>query len=163
MNGGYNFGCAAGYLGDANDCYGAAQEVQINFPHTTAEYFQLNGQWMCTGDDLYYGNCSDDSNPVYRAYRDWLFNTDDTCHPARPSWDPLTVLAAIVGLDEAGLWAQEGTDEIDEDGNENFDTDWTTNNEYNLIYQSDWDVDRVTGLINEALCAGSKVSKEFLQ
>ena len=39
MNGFYNFGCADGYLGNANDCYGAAQEVQEKFPHSVAEYF----------------------------------------------------------------------------------------------------------------------------
>ena len=37
MNGGYNFGCAQGFLGNANDCYGAAQEVQVKFPHNVRE------------------------------------------------------------------------------------------------------------------------------
>ena len=50
----------------------------------------------------------------------------DTCWPARPSWDPLTVYAAIVGTDEAQMWEEAGTDEIDEWGHENFDTSWTS-------------------------------------
>ena len=40
MNSFYNFGCAEDhYLGNTDDCYDAAQEVQVNFPHTIKEYF----------------------------------------------------------------------------------------------------------------------------
>jgi len=40
MNGMYNFGCAEGhYLGSTVDCYGAAQEVQVNWDHSVKEYF----------------------------------------------------------------------------------------------------------------------------
>ena len=40
MNGYYNFGCAEHHwLGNDGDCKGAAQEVQVKFPHTTKEYF----------------------------------------------------------------------------------------------------------------------------
>ena len=118
---------------------------------------------MCTGGDFYYDNCQDDSNPVRQAYRDWMDQRSDTCWPARPSWDPLTVYAAIVGTDEAQMWEEAGTDEIDEWGHENFDTDWTSNNEYNLWFLNDDKKDGVTDIINQALCAGSKASREFLQ
>ena len=54
MNGFYNFGCANGnMLGDTTDCYGAAQEVQIKFPHSVKEYYNLNGSDMCMGADFY--------------------------------------------------------------------------------------------------------------
>ena len=166
MNGMYNFGCADGFLGNANDCYGAAQEVQVKFPHTVREYFQINGGDMCTGGDFYNNKKGDDSNPVYRAYRDWMNQRRDTCWPARPSWDPLTVYVAIVGNDEAQMWMEAGTDEIDEYGHENFDKSWTTNNEYNLWFLNDDKKSGVTDILNEAIYAGSKASRlsqEFLQ
>ena len=165
MNGGYNFGCAQGFLGNANDCYGAAQEVQVKFPHNVREYYQINGGDMCTGGDFYNNRCSDDSNPIYRAYRDWMNHTQTDCHPARPSWDPLTVLAAILGPEGAHLdKGQEGTDEIDEQGNENFVTNWK-NNEYWLNYNGGDARDKARDMINKAMCAGSNASREaqFLQ
>ena len=118
---------------------------------------------MCTAGDFYYDKCSSSSNPVYTAYRDWMDQSRDTCWPARPTWDPLTVYAAIVGTEEAQMWEEAGTDEIDEWGHENFDTSWTSNNEYNLWFLNDDKKDGVTEIINQALCAGSKASKEFLQ
>lgn len=163
MNGFYNFGCANGYmLGDTDDCYGAAQEVQIKIPHTTKEYYQLNGSDMCMGADFYNDQCGDSSNPVYTAYRDWMNQARDTCWPARPSWDPLTVYAAIVGTDEAQMWEEEGTDEIDADGNENWDTSWTTNNEVSLWFTDDDKKQGVTDIFNQMLCAGNGFEQTLL-
>lgn len=136
MNGGYNFGCAAHLLGDDTDCHGAAQEVQVKFPHNVKEYFQLNGADICTGLPFAQNTCGDDSNPMKKAHNDWMKNRgqDSKCWPARPSWDPVTVYTAILGSDAAGMWQLAGTDEIDINGHENFDTSWTTNNEQNLIF-----------------------------
>jgi len=154
MNGMYNFGCADGFLGGDDDCHGAAQEVQVKFPHTTKEYFQINGGDMCTAGDFYNDKCGDDSNPVRQAYRDWMDKARDTCWPARPSWDPLTVYAAIVGTDEAQMWEENGTDEIDEEGHETWDTSWTTNNEVSLWFTNDDKKQGVTDILNQMLCAG---------
>ena len=61
----------------------------------------------------------------------------DICWPARPSWDPLTLYAAIVGTQEAGMMEESGTDSIDIMGNEDWDTDKTTSNEFMLNFTSD--------------------------
>merc|ERR1719394_2441984 len=155
MNGFYNFGCAEGhFLGDTTDCYGAAQEVQIMFPHTVKEYFQINGGDMCTAGDFYNGQCSSSENPVFTAYVDWMNQSRDTCWPARPSWDPVTVYAAIVGTEEAQMWEEAGIDEVDIDGRETWDTSWTTNNEYSLWFLNNDRKPGVTKILNEMLCAG---------
>ena len=155
MNGMYNFGCAqAFYLGDVTDCYGAAQKVQIDFPHTVREYFQGNGSDMCTGGPFWDDSCGDDKNPMKRAHKDWMNQRHDTCWPARPSWDPVTVYHAIVGTEEATMEAIPGTDEIDEKGRENFDKGWTSNNEFNLIIGND-KKQGVVDKINAMLCQGN--------
>ena len=106
MNGFYNFGCAQGFfLGSTEDCDGAAEEVQDKIPHTIKQYFQLNGEDVCIGDDFYWHKCGETNNPVAAAYRNWMAKSRDICWPARPSWDPLTVFAAIVGAEGAGMSA----------------------------------------------------------
>lgn len=155
MNGGYNFGCASGYLGNDEDCHGAAQKVQIDFPHTTKEYFQINGIDLCTGGDFYNNKCGDSKNPVKKAFQDWMSQRRDTCWPARPSWDPLTVYAAIVGTSAAQMWEEKGTDEIDASGHENWNKSWTTNNEVSLWFTNNDKKAGVTQHLNEILCAGN--------
>ena len=107
------------------------------FPHSTKQYFQLNGSDVCIGDDFYWWKCGDANNPVAAAYRNWMAKSRDICWPARPSWDPITVYAAILGAEEAGLVEESGTDFIDDLGNEDWDTDKTTSNEFNLKYKDD--------------------------
>ena len=88
----------------------------------------------------------------------------DTCWPARPSWDPLTVYAAIVGTDAAEMWEEQGTDEIDEQGHENWDTSWTSNNEVSLWFTNNDKKQGVTDIFNRMLCAGNGQQEEtFLQ
>ena len=165
MNGFYNFGCGEGhYLGDMTDCTGAAKKVQDLMPSTVAQYFQGNGSEMCMGGDFYTGQCGDDSNPVKRAYVDWMDNSSDICWPARPSWDPLTLYAAIVGPEEALLTGEAGTDIIDEAGHENWDSSETDRNEANLIFSPDVNKQNVTDIFNKILCEGNKEGAQtFLQ
>ena len=110
---------------------------------------------MCTAGDFYNNKCSSDSNPVYTAYKDWMNQSRDTCWPARPSWDPLTVYAAIVGTDEAQMWEENGTDEIDEQGRETWDKSWTSNNEVSLWFTNDDKKQGVTDILNKMLCEGN--------
>jgi len=161
MNGYYNFGCAEHHWleSDDGDCYAAAQEVQEKFPHTVKEYFQINGDDLRMGYDFVHGYCGEDDNPVRYAYRKWLGAVGDD---SRSSWDPLTVFAAIVGSSALNMWQEEGTDEIDSDGSEDFDTDWTTNNEVSLWFNNDSDKDPVASEMERMMCAGKKVS-QFLQ
>ena len=76
---------------------------------------------MLTGDGFFNDTCSDASNPVYTAYRDWLQKSDLGKGDRRPSWDLLTVYAAIVGAGEAQMFEQAGTDDITERGIETWD------------------------------------------
>jgi hypothetical protein len=106
---------------------------------------------MCSGGPFWDDTCGDDANPMKRAHRDWMNQRRDTCWPARPSWDPVTVYSAIVGHDEANMTVDEGTDEIDENGSEHFDTSWTTNNEGNVRIAQD-KKQGVVDIINAMLC-----------
>jgi hypothetical protein len=162
MNGFYNFGCAEGHwLGPVGDCYDAADEMEKRFPHTVKQYFQGNGSSMCTGGDFFYDTCGSEDNPVKKAYSDWMHHAVDICWPARPSWDPLTVYAAIVGSSGALLTEQEGTDSIDFLGHEQFDTSKTSSNEVNLVYLDDASREQVTEIMNQYMCAGKKPSEHL--
>ena len=168
MNGFYNFGCADnGSIGqvDGTDCERAAQESEELFPHSVKKYFNLNGSDICTGGD--FSNTRDDSNPVSKAYRDWVGDwSGGDCYPGRASWDPLTVYAAIVGTEEAQMWEEEGTDEVDYDGGENWHTDWKGNNEFSLWFLNDDRKPGVEDTMNQAIYAepkARKLSQEFLQ
>jgi len=115
---------------------------------------------------FYNDTCGDSSNPVYTAYRDWMDKSQDQCWPARPSWDPLTVYAAIVGTAEAQMYEEFGTDEIDELGNETWDRSNTSNNEVNLKFLDADKKQEVTDILSEIVCKGNgngKESQTFLQ
>ena len=137
MDGPYNFRCADGLLGDTTDCYGAAKEVVDKIPHTIKQYFQPNGHDMLTGSGFYNDTCSNSSNPVYTAYRDWLQKSVFGKGDKRPSWDLLTVYGAILGADEAQLFEEEGTNDVNERGKETWDDSTTDNNEYRLQFTDD--------------------------
>lgn len=100
---------------------------------------------MCTGGDLKDNQCGGSDNPVKKAYQNWLGATGGSC---RPSWDPLTVYAAVVGTDTAQMWEESGTDEIDAEGHETWDKSWTTNNEYSLWFTNDDKKQGVTDIMN---------------
>ena len=95
-----------------------------------------------------------------RAHNDWMKNRgqDSKCWPARPSWDPVTVYAAIVGTEEAQMWEEEGTDMIDENGHENWNKSWKGNNEYSLWFTNNDKKPGVVKIIDEMLCEGNNVS-----
>lgn len=160
MNGYYNFGCAEqntyAWLGDDGDCWDAAQTAQILMPHTTTEYFSLEGGDVCTGYGFVNQSCGDGDNPVRKAYQDWLWNVGGGC---RPSWDPIAVYAAIYGYEAAGMWANDGTDEVDENGYENWDDGWTSNNEFEIWFNNDNAKQDMEDSIEYALCAGSAYAK----
>ena len=114
---------------------------------------------MCTGGDFYNDKCSSSKNPVYAAYKDWLSQSKDiypkTCWPARPSWDLMTVYAAVVGTQQAQMWEESGTDEIDQEGHENWDKGLTSNNEASLWFTNDDKKPIVTKILNDMLCQGN--------
>jgi hypothetical protein len=62
------------------------------------------------------------------------------------------VYVAVVGSDEAHMWEEAGTDEIDEMGHENWDKSWTSNNEYSLWFQNNGYKDDVERVLEELMC-----------
>lgn len=92
-----------------------------------------------------------------KAHNDWMSQRRDTCWPARPSWDPVTVYAAIVGTDAAQMWEEKGTDRVDGNGNEDFDKGTTNNNEVHLWFTNNDKKQEVADVINKMLCEGNNV------
>jgi hypothetical protein len=77
---------------------------------------------MCTAGKLFDGTCSDETNPVALAYKRGIGTDLMDCYPKYPSWDLIAVHAAVVGIEEAQMFAQPGTDIVSYLGEEVFDT-----------------------------------------
>ena len=120
---------------------------------------------MCTAGDLYSGQCSDGSNPVQKAYTDWISESSVTnaCRGARSSWDLLTVYAAILGTEEAQMAEEAGTNTVSKRGHETWDNTKTGVNEVNLWFEDDEKKATVTSAMDKILCAGKSQEQTFLQ
>jgi hypothetical protein len=57
------------------------------------------------------------------------------------------------------MWEEEGTDEVDYDGDENWDTDWKGNNEFSLWFLNDDRKSGVEDILNKAITAEPKARK----
>ena len=92
----YNFDCGMGFLGDTLECTGSAKSAVENMPPGVKMVFSgfEVGIEVMSGGAL--TSCAPTSSPCRHAYIDFNGEYND-----RPSWDPLTVYAAIVGTDEA--------------------------------------------------------------
>ena len=109
MDGGFNFGCAAGAYGPPDECWKSAQYVVANMPSPHVEQiFQLHGDnhngWWVGRNPI----CKmDDSNPVKVAYQTGCRNMwKKACdNYGRDSWDPNTVYTAIMGAVGGGRCA----------------------------------------------------------
>ena len=93
------------------------------------------------------------------------------CTPGvgRPSWDSVTVYAAIMGTSYAGMYERDVTVYVSESGNETFDYSVTSNNEVYLLYLNDDYKNQAEANLNAYMYAGkiNSVDKlfrpEFLQ
>lgn len=93
-----------------------------------------------------------------KAHNDWMSQRRDTCWPARPAWDPVTVYAAIVGTEAAQMWEEKGTDRVNENGDEDWDKGTTKYNEVHLWFTNDSKKQETANIINKMLCEGKNVS-----
>ena len=150
MDGSYNFGCGdsdgtgwSPYMGSTNDCYGSAQYVIENIPSSIKQVFTLNGGNILTGG-RYNNGCG--QGPVKEAYQIW---TNDG---SRSSWDPITVYLSVMGDNSLYSSLQSGTNYVDYYGNENFDTENITNNQYHVWTDNNHNGD-ITRILDNALCA----------
>jgi hypothetical protein len=122
MDGGYNFGCAAGLIGPAYDCEGSAQSA-LKMPPNVRLVFSGKG----SSPPIYTGKGMQKSHPANspcrEAYKHWCCNPngEDGTH-GRLSWDPITVM--IAALDVGSVFEKEvnyGTRvTADEGGKEHF-------------------------------------------
>ena len=110
---------------------------------------------MFIGADFYHNKCGDDKNPMKRAHNNWMNQRRDTGWPGRPSWDPVTVYAAIVGTQAAQMWEEKGTNRIDAAGHENWDKSTTNNNEVHLWFLNNDRKPGVVKILNDIICAGN--------
>lgn len=130
MDGGYNFGCAAGNIGPAYDCEGGAMNTLKAMPPNVRMVFSSKGSSppIYTGKGMQKSHPA--SSPCREAYKHWCCNPkgEDGTH-GRLSWDPITVM--IAALDVGSVYEKEtdyGTQvTADEAGRENFFGNGTTN------------------------------------
>ena len=116
---------------------------------------------MYTGSGFMNDTCGDGSNPAYTAYRDWLTKTVGV-GDKRPSWDLLTVYAAIVGTDAAMMYEEQGTNDVTEKGGETWDVLHKDSNEVRLQFQNDDSKAKVTEILEQILCEGNGNEATFL-
>ena len=100
MDGGYNFGCAAGNIGPPYDCEGSAMETLSNMPPSVAMVFSGKGASppIYTGKGMQKSHPP--SSPCREAYKHWCCNPNgENGQHGRLSWDPITVMIATLGVD----------------------------------------------------------------
>ena len=130
MDGGYNFGCAAGNIGPAYDCEGGAMVTLKRMPPSVRMVFSNKGSSppIYTGKGMQKSHPA--SSPCREAYKHWCCNPngEDGTH-GRLSWDPITVM--IAALDVGSVYEKEtdyGTQvTADEAGRESFFGNGTMN------------------------------------
>lgn len=130
MDGGYNFGCAAGNIGPAYDCEGSAMDTLKHMPPSVRMVFSNKGSSppIYTGEGLQKSHPP--SSPCREAYKHWCCNpnNEDGTH-GRLSWDPITVMIAT--LDVGSVYEKEksyGTQvTADKGGKEHFFGNGTRN------------------------------------
>jgi hypothetical protein len=147
MDGMYNFGCAAGYIGPAEDCCGSAQAA-LKMPPSVRLVFSGKGE----NPDIYSGaglqTHHPQNSPCREAMKDWCCNRNSEGGvDGRLSWDPITVM--IASLDVGAVYEKEvnyGTQvSADPDGHEHFFGNGTKN------AQTDFAQDNAPALIPAAI------------
>jgi len=143
MDGGYNFGCAAGNIGPASDCEGSAMDA-LKMPPNVRLVFSSKG----ANPDIYTGaglqTHHPANSPCREAYKEWCCNPNGRKGDGgRLSWDLITVM--IAALDVGSVFEKEvnyGTQvTADKNGDEHFfgagtknaQTDFTDNDSPNKI------------------------------
>ena len=88
----FNFNCGEFLLGDLAECEGSAKAAVEKMPSNVKMVFSgfEVGNKVMSGGAL--TSCKDSSNPCRRAYINYCGNGVN-----RPSWDPLTLIAAVRG------------------------------------------------------------------
>jgi hypothetical protein len=135
MDGGYNFGCAAGNIGPSGECYGTAQKA-LKMPPSV----RLIASGVGQNPDIYTGsgvqNAHPPNSPCREALKDWCCNPNGKRGDSgRLSWDPIAVMIAsldvgAVALKETNFGTQwtadpDGSEHFFGSGTKNAQTDFT--------------------------------------
>jgi hypothetical protein len=99
MDGGYNFGCAAGMIGPAYDCYGSAKKA-LMMPPNVSLIFSNKG----SNPDIYTGSdlqtTHPPGSPCREALKHWCCNPNGKGGTSgRLSWDPITTMIASMNVE----------------------------------------------------------------
>jgi hypothetical protein len=151
MDGGYNFGCAAGFIGPADDCFGTAQQA-VKMPPSVSMVFSGAGE----NPDIYTGaglqTHHPANSPCREAYKHWCCNPNGKDgNSGRLSWDPITVMIAGLGIDSVfEKYTDQGTQvTADADGREHFFGSGTKN--ARTGFNTDDPVGQISGAIDAYL------------
>lgn len=155
MNGFYNFGCGrAIMMGEVADCYAATKYAVENIPDHIPQYFQLNGYDICVGGPLLENGEScrqNDKNPLKASFIP-IEKFPPECNGQYASWDPITVYAAVMGTEAAGMYEVQGRNHIDEEGRESFDYGDMSANHFDLMFINDEAKIQIQKVLDDILC-----------
>eukprot|EP00039_Didymoeca_costata_P014589 m.237248 g.237248 ORF g.237248 m.237248 type:complete len:515 (+) comp16055_c1_seq3:155-1699(+) len=146
----YNFGCAqaasSDWLGPDTGCHGSAQAAVMNWPPSVKQIFNSLG-----GDVLHGGwlnGCAGYGSPFRQAFEDWGVGG-----VGRSSWDPITVMMAVRGVE--GIYCKEqdvgGFMKVAESGEETWNPG-TGHNQSRAAYASADSQALISFKLNELLC-----------
>jgi len=123
MDGGYNFGCGNGMIGDAEDCYDSARLAVYAMPYSdiTQLFSTLAGE-IVSGKRLFDGHACPKAqdSPCKRALADNHSPDGQGGSGGRSSWDPFVTLVAALGLNNAHASAHDVNVYIEEGGRESY-------------------------------------------
>jgi hypothetical protein len=121
MDGGYNFGCGNGLIGDAHECWSSARDTVYNMPYGKInQFFSTLAGEIVTGKRMFNaGECPNaQDSPCKRALADNHSPDGQGGAGGRSSWDPFVTLIAARGLTNAHAAAHDVNVYIDPDGKE---------------------------------------------
>lgn len=123
MDGGYNFGCGGGMVGDADECYSSARDAVYAMPYgdITQLFSTLAGE-IVSGKRMFdAGQCPNaQDSPCKRALADNHSPGGQGGAGGRSSWDPFVTLVAARGLSGAHASAHDVNVYIEPSGSETY-------------------------------------------
>lgn len=122
MDGGYNFGCGAGMIGDAEECWSSSRDAVYGMPYddVTQLFSTLAGEIVSGRRMMDEDACPNaQDSPCKRAFINWV-GPDGQGPGGRSSWDPFVVLVAARGLEGAHATARPVNVYVEPNGDEDY-------------------------------------------
>jgi inosine-uridine nucleoside N-ribohydrolase len=160
MDGGYNFGCGNGMIGDAEECYSSARDAVYAMPYgeITQLFSTLAGE-IVTGKRLFdEGQCPNgQDSPCKTALANNHSPDGQGGAGGRASWDPFVTLIAARGLASAHATSHNVNVYIEPNGDETYPS---TDNpgQQQVDYASGNVQGPITTEIDDLLCAAREFS-----